>query len=170
MENKPEISIKRRMNAGVNKKTRRRILAIFAAFLIFGVLPVTAQLFKLQIFQHEDLESKAISQQTRDTTITPSRGTIFDRNMKKLAVSASVETVYISPKAIKDETQAKLIADGLSQILELDRDQIYEKTKKQSYYQEIKKKVEKDAADKVRQFKLDNKISAIDLVPDTKRY
>ena len=50
--------------------------------LIFGVgtfLLLFWKLFDLQILQHEELESKAVSQQTRSSVITASRGTIYDR-------------------------------------------------------------------------------------------
>lgn len=162
---------KRHTSGATNRKTRRRMLAIFLIFLIGCVLPVVGHLFYIQVIQHEDYESKALSQQMRSTSISPKRGTIYDRNMKKLAVSATVETVAINPKSVKDDDQAALIADGLSEILGVDRQKIIDATQKKStYYVEIKKKVEKDVADQVRQFKVDNSISAIDLIEDTKRY
>ena len=162
---------KRHTSGATNRKTRRRMLAIFLIFLIGCVLPVVSHLFYIQVIQHEDYESKALSQQMRSTSISPKRGTIYDRNMKKLAVSATVETVAINPKSVKDDDQAALIADGLSEILGVDRQKIIDATQKKStYYVEIKKKVEKDVADQVRQFKVDNSISAIDLIEDTKRY
>ena len=71
--------------------------------LIFGVgtfLLLFWKLFDLQILQHEELESKAVSQQTRSSVITASRGTIYDRGGEVLAISTTAETVNISPKDI----------------------------------------------------------------------
>lgn len=162
---------KRNTSGGTNRKTRQRMLGVFIFFLAVMVLPVTVHLFYIQIVQHEDYQSRAISQQMRSTSITPARGTIYDRNMKKLAVSATVETVVINPKSVKNEEQANLIADGLSEILGVDRQKVYDAAqKKNTYYVEIKKKVEKETADKVRKFKSEHKLSAIDLIEDTKRY
>jgi stage V sporulation protein D (sporulation-specific penicillin-binding protein) len=64
-----------------------------------------------------------------------------------------------------------LIAQGLSDILGVSYDSVYEKTtKRASYYQRIQRKVEKELVDQVRKFKSDNKLRAIQIEPDTKRY
>ncbi len=151
---------------------RTVFLLVVCGFLIF--IPLIAQLYKLQISEHEYWQQKALSQQTRGTTIEANRGTIYDRNYKTLAISASVESVYIAPKYIDSENyeeESRLIASGLSEILGIDYDTIYEKTqKKDSYYQSIARKLEADVIEKVRQFKTDNDLDAIQIEPDTKRY
>ena len=69
---------------------------------------------------YEEYQQKAVSQQTRNEILTPSRGTIYDSNMNALAISATVETVCISPNDIRDtddpEATAKLVASGLSDL------------------------------------------------------
>ncbi len=136
-----------------------------------GFVPLTARLAKLQIVDYEMYQQKAIEQQTRDTVIKPKRGTIYDRNGKVLAESASAETVFISPVNIKDETEANLLADGLSEILGIDRDKILKKTEnKKSYYEELKKRIEKPEADKVREFINNNSLKSVHLAEDSKRY
>jgi len=159
----------------------RRTLFLLVMFGIVTFFAVTAKLFQVQMVDYEQYQQKAVSQQTRNEIITPSRGVIYDRNMKELAISATVETVSISPVDIvdhekeKDQTNhetAKLIADGLSQILDLEYEEVYEKTQKSgSYHQYIKRKIEKEDADKVREFITENKLSSmIHLTTDTKRY
>ena len=73
-----------------------------------------------------------------------------------MAVSASAETVCISPYEIENnkETQDKeYVARGLARILEIDEDTILEKMgKTDSQYVELKKKVEQKTADEVRRF------------------
>lgn len=148
---------------------RTVFLMILCGILIF--LPLVYQLYTIQIRDHDFYEQKAISQQTRDTVISANRGTIFDRNYKSLAISASVETIYLAPVYIKDDAEAQLIADGLSDILGLEYDDILKKTEnRKSYYQVVKRKIEKELSDKVRQFKQENGITAIQIEPDTKRY
>lgn len=49
--------------------------------------------------QGSELQSMAYSQQTLNRKINPKRGTIYDSTGKNvLAVSASVETVSVTPK------------------------------------------------------------------------
>ncbi len=141
-------------------------------FLFLGVcfLAITVKLFYVQIVQHELYQAKAIDQQVRDTTVTPKRGTIYDRNMKTLAVSASAETVYIAPKSIKNDEEAALIARELSRILEVSEETILKKTKANNYYEIIKRQVEKETADQVREFKKEYDLAAVALAEDSKRY
>ncbi len=123
-----------------------------------------------QVINYDFYQSRAISQQTLNTTINANRGTITDTNGVELAVSNVVKTVYISPKSIKTEEMAKLISEKLSEILDVDYDTVYEKTQKNNYYQVIKRKVENDIADKVREFVSEYDVSGVHLIDDTKRY
>ncbi|MBQ2698089.1 MAG: hypothetical protein IJF59_05375, partial [Clostridia bacterium] len=92
----------------IDNKTRRRMTVVLFLFLTFTFTCILGRLFIVQILRHESYQTRAIEQQVRDTTITPRRGTIYDRNMKTLAVSASTETVYIAPKSMKDESERVL--------------------------------------------------------------
>jgi len=118
------------------------------------------------IVKGEDYTKQAIEQQTRDRLITPKRGTIYDRNKKPLAVSASVETVSISPVTVRKSDKAAETAMVLSEILEVDIETINKKIERNSSYEIIKKKVEKDVADKIRE----KKLVGVYLDEDTKRY
>ena len=83
-----------------NQVIRSRTLLLM---LIFGVGTFAAlfiRLYILQIRDHEDLQEQAVLQQTRTSVVTASRGTIYDRNGLPLAISATAETVCVSPKDI----------------------------------------------------------------------
>ena len=152
---------------------RTLILMIVCGIVAFAV--VGLRLFKLQIIDHDKYESAAIEQQVRDTTITAARGTIYDTNMKILAMSASVYDVYISPREIEIYGEdPQLIARGLSEILGVDYDTILEKTKNtKSWYQTIAYKVEPDISDQVRKFKNENGdggLKGVHLEESSKRY
>ncbi len=154
---------------------RTRVVAFVLGVVMFAVLGV--KLFSVQMIEFEKYQQRAVGQQTRNEIITPARGAIYDRNMKELAISASVETVAINPNAIKALEEdahdtAVLVAQGLSDILGLEYDEIYEKTQKtKSYHQYIMRKIEKPLADEVRTFIDANKLSGIiTLYDDTKRY
>lgn len=150
-----------RTKVSVNRRMRV-ICAIFVACMTF-LLCKTAY---YQIFRGAELKEAAEKQQTRDSMITPERGTIYDRNRKVLAQSASVEMVCVEPKIIKEKGNGAEVAQKLSEILGLDYNEVYQKTQKNSYYEIIKKKVEKADADKVRALAL----PGVRLDADTKRY
>lgn len=151
-------------------KSRTLVLAAVLGIAAFAAL--LCRLYYLQIVRHEELQEKAVAQQTRSSTITASRGTIYDANGEILAISASAETIFISPHEItENECDKDLIADKLSEILNVDRDSIRQKEEKvESYYQVVKQRAEQEDADQVREFINENKIKGIYLVPDSKRY
>jgi stage V sporulation protein D (sporulation-specific penicillin-binding protein) len=150
---------------------RRRVkfLAVIFGFLMF--IPLVYKLYDVAILQHEELEQRAINQQLRSFSITAGRGTIYDRNRNVLAVSASVETVCISPRDITEDKEA-VIANGLSAILDVDRDMIIERMGRKNRANEIiKTQVERDKADEVRTFILQNGLNRmVFLEPGSKRY
>lgn len=136
------------------------------AVVIFLFIALMLRLSYIMIVKGEDYTKQAIEQQTRDRLITPKRGTIYDRNKKPLAVSASVETVSISPVTVRKSDDPEKTAMMLSQILDIDLETVKAKINRNTSYELIKKKVEKDVADKIREAKL----TGVYLDEDTKRY
>lgn len=156
-------------NNKVTNSMRMRALFIVGCFLIF-CCAITFNMFDIQILRYEEYKAKASSIQLKDTEISPKRGTIYDINMKVLAQSATVWTVFVSP-AESDESQHQRIAEKLEEILEVDRQTVLDKLKKtSSYYEIIKYKVDKPLADEIRQFCEDEDIVGVNLVEDYKRY
>ena len=154
------------------KVLRSRTLLLAAVLGIAAFAALFCRLYYLQIIRHEELQEKAVAQQTRSSTITASRGTIYDASGEILAISASAETIFISPHEIAEyECDKDLIADTLAEILGVDRDSVRKKEEKEeSYYQVIKLRAEQEEADCVREFINEEEIRGIYLVPDSKRY
>ena len=154
------------------REVQRRTILLMVLCGIVVFIPVMIKLFSIMIVNHDRYEGLAVDQQTSEITVSASRGFISDRNGNVLALSADVETVFISPKQIiEDEQDQLLIAEGLSEILETDRDGIIEKMEDtKSMYKVIRRKVEKDMADEVRAFINENELTGIYLVADSKRY
>lgn len=154
------------------RTTLRRILFLMAVCGVLAFLVIGARLYKLQIIDHDMYEELAVNQQLRETGTSAVRGTIYDRNMKVLAMSADVENVYLSPAEISSNGEdPELIAEKLSEILGLDYDDVLEKTKNTgSWYATVARKVEPDVVDKVREFKKEYDIRGVRLESDTKRY
>ncbi len=150
----------------------RRTLFLMLVCGILAFIALAVRLYKLQIIDHEMYEELAISQQLRETSSSAMRGIIYDRNMKVLAMSADVESVYLSPAEIAMyEEDPQLIAEKLSEILGIDYDEILEKTKNNgSWYVTVARKVEPDVADKIRELKKEYNLHGVRLESDTKRY
>ncbi|MBR5491422.1 MAG: PASTA domain-containing protein [Oscillospiraceae bacterium] len=150
--------------------SRTLILMLVCGLAAFSVL--IGRLFYLQIIKHSEYEALAIEQQLRETVLDNGRGTIYDRNMNILAISADVETIYISPAEIAMHGEdANLIAEGLSEILGVSREKILEMSEDtSSWYKTVARRVEADVAEKVREFKNEYSLKGIKIEADTKRY
>ncbi len=165
--------------AGKSMIFRIKIIMLVVIIALSGVSG--ASLTNIMILKGEEYQTKASEQQLYDSLVTAPRGDIYDRNMQVLATSSTAWTVYITPngiKKIKDdakrETVRVTIAKGLSEILDVDYDTVYNNTDKNSYYVIVKKKIEKSTADEIRKFINDNKdleiTKYIGLDETTKRY
>lgn len=155
---------------------RTLIIALVCGIVAFSVLAL--RLVKLQIIDHDFYEASAIEGQLRDTKVTAERGTIYDTNMKILAMSASVYNVYISPMEIdkydiddKKGVTHEFIAEKLSEILGVESSVILEKMgKSKSWYQTIALKVEPEVSDAVRELKNEYDLVGVRLEDASKRY
>ena len=149
---------------------RKRMLIVAALIILVGFVTLILRLFQLQVLGGEFYKSKAQNQQMSQTTIAASRGTIYDRNMTVLAQSATAWTIVLAPAQI-DEEDWTLIASGLAPILGVEESTIMEACKKtSSYYEVIKRKVDRTVAEQVIAFASDNDIDGINLIEDSKRY
>lgn len=164
---------KRRPNDGApNRMMLRRTLFLLSVCGAAAFVVLAARLYQLQIVRHDELESRAIAQQVRETTVSAPRGTIYDCKGEVLAMSAGVDTIYLSPAEIEQYGEdAEAIAEGLSDILGLDYETVYAKTQNSgSWYEVVARKVEEDVATQVREFKEEGGYNGIKLEADTKRY
>ena len=154
-----------------NRIIQSRTLLLLGVFGVLTFVLLFTKLYHWQITKHEELQSIAVRQQTLRTTVDASRGTIYDRNGTILAMSASAETIFLSPKEIMENEQDQdLIANGLAEILDMDAGEILKKMEKtNSQYEELKKKADDELADKVREFINENDLKGIFLRPTSKR-
>ena len=149
----------------------RRIIAIMMTLGIAVFIPLAVQLYQLMITDYDYYSGLALRNQTRSTTVTAHRGTIYDRNMNILAVSYTVENIYLDPHELKQsKANLEFVAQNLSKILDVDADRILllgkDLTKR---YQQIASNVEEETAALVRTFINENQISGIHLEPSSKR-
>ena len=159
-------------------QTRSFVLMILMGVVMFVLL--FFRLFDLQITRHEELQSKAVNQQTRRTVVTASRGTIYDTAGNILAISSSAETIILSPLEINNalnDTENPVtwtkdsLAAGLAEILGKDAASIRKRMDNvKSQYELIQLRADEEVAARVRAYVEENKISGVHLVADTKRY
>ena len=154
-----------------NRIIQTRTLLLLGVFGVLTFVLLFAKLYHWQITEHDELQSVAVRQQTLRTTVEASRGTIYDRNGTILAMSASAEDIFLSPKEIIENDQDQnLIANGLAEILNLDAADILKKMEKtNSQYEILKKKADDELADKVREFINENELRGVFLRPTSKR-
>ena len=154
-----------------NRIIQTRTLLLLGVFGVLTFVLLFTKLYHWQITEHDELQSVAVRQQTLRTTVEASRGTIYDRNGTILAMSASAEDIFISPKEIIENDQDQnLIAGGLAEILDLDPADILKKMEKtNSQYEELKKKADDELADKVREFINENDLKGVFIRPTSKR-
>lgn len=139
---------------------------------ILAFLVVGGRLIKVMVIDHDYYEEKAISNQTRSTSVTAKRGNIYDRNMDTLAGSLSVENIFLDPLELKQNKEdLSFIARELGQILELEPAGILEKAQDISMrYKILKRKQIAPVCDAVRSFLAEFDIQGVHLEPDTLRY
>ena len=163
-----------------NQVVRSRTVLVMVLLGVCTFLLLFWKLYDLQINRHEELQGRAVNQQTLSAVVTASRGTIYDRNGYIMAASATAETVLLSPRDVAayvksqeksiEEAREKAaekgqtytapqvrdqvyIARGLSRILGVDQEKIEKwMADTDDAYVIVKKKVEQAEADQVRRF------------------
>ena len=156
-----------RLDSGQHK----RIMLVMAVLGLLAFVPVGLRLYDLMVRQYDYYAERALRNQTRTTTVTADRGTIYDRNMNILASSVSVENVYLDPHELK-QSGADLheIARVLGEILEREPEWILEQAGDlKQRYKQIGSRVDEQTAAKIRSYINENGISGIHLEPNTQR-
>ena len=146
------------MKGQTKKITEKRIIAILLCFSTFAFYLI-CNIFSLSILKYDYYKQKTQDQVTTSSVLKANRGSIYDSNMNPLAVSDTTWRVFISTRDIKKEDKekgldhAKIIADGLSEILSLHSDTIYKKiTESKVLDVTIKKSVSYDEYKKILEF------------------
>lgn len=159
------------------KKRARRLFTVIVVLLLALIIKVAYW----QLVRGEDMRAAVERQQTGSTNVIAARGTIYDRNGKALAESATVNTLICNPQDVDKDSQehkeAEFIAEKLSVILDMDYDRIYSLLTKDNRYQVIKKRLTVEETEQIKALK--NKennedtakiFKAVTFEEDSKRY
>ena len=150
----------------------RRILITMAVLCVLGFIPVFFRLYNLMVTQYDKYAALALRNQTRTTPVTAHRGTIFDCNMNVLAISVSVENVYLDPHELKQsKADIPAIAQFLGEKLGVDPAWIEEQAADiKMRYKKVGSRISEELAGEIRAYINENHISGIHLEPDSQRY
>ncbi|WP_242965418.1 hypothetical protein [Dehalobacterium formicoaceticum] len=144
---------------------RRRI-----AYLFFGVIAafflLSVRLAYLQFVTGDELQLKAEQLRMREVPIAAKRGTIFDRNMNKLAISVSADSIYALPPEVKASGKAEATAKQLAPILEMEEAKLLEKITAARSFEWLKRKIDFEKAQKIRELDL----PGIKIVEESQRF
>ena len=113
-----------------DRRTRRRIAFAAVLFCVLCSAAIICRLAWLQIINQEFYEKYALGSQTRDVTIYPTRGTIYDTNGKPLAISAATEMLIVNPRQIRPQESSNL-TDAERLLLGFDLESKYTLTDQQ---------------------------------------
>ena len=134
-----------------NMNTKLFILGLSATLLFVGL---GFRISYIQFVKGEEYSEIAYKQQMKNKIISPKRGTIYDANGEVLAHSVSVDTVSLNPGKVcyrnKKTVPPEVLAEGLSNIFDLDYNEILEKVDSKRSVVVIAKKVETDKVTKLQ--------------------
>ena len=144
---------------GQSKKiTEKRILAIMICFSIFAGY-LLFNIFCLGYLKQDYYKQKTFDQVTTSSVLKAKRGNIYDSNLNILAESNTVWRIFVSTRDIKNASKekgvdyAKIISEGISPILSLNEERLYEKISSSSVLDvTIKKAATEDEYRKVIDF------------------
>ncbi len=139
---------------------RVTLLALLSTLWVSGLV---GRLAYLQIYARQSLQERAELQQQQTMKIDPTRGTIYDRNVRQLAVSVDVESVYAVPRAIEDPDTT---ANRLGTCLKVDVGELSARLASDRSFLWVNRKVDPAAADCVRSLGL----SGVNFLPEIRRF
>ena len=185
----------RRSDGKNNRSLFRRTIFLMAVLGVGIFLPLVYRLYQLQIVEQEDWERRAATQQTRSISVPANRGTIYDREGRAMAMSATVYKLILSPRGVVgsidkekykdkeknlDETAyekalydlRETIVDGIVDLFGYDEERLWTRIERTSSgYEVLYYELEEEDAEKARQFISENRLSgALQLTPSSKRY
>ena len=111
-----------------------RVNLIFVLIILLGAA-IIGRLIYIQIVQYDFYRALAQGQQKIFKPLTGERGEIFFSGGEILAVNVTGKYLFVSPEKIKEKEKT---ADTLSQILQLEKEVILEKLKKDGLFIQIK--------------------------------
>ncbi len=141
--------------------TRSRIRVISGAMVIL-LASLLVRLVYIQIIQRDKYKNLAMQQRMRKVDLPASRGGIYDRKGKSLAVNIAMDSVYASPNQMSDRSQ---VASKLAAVLDKSPDEILQLLDPKRGFVWIQRKASFDRAAAVKALNL----GTVNLIKEYKR-
>ncbi len=150
------------MSQSHNNWLKFRIFLVFSLLFLFFLL-ILLRVLQLQVLDRDNLQELAERQHEKIIELVPKRGTIFDREMKVLAESTEIESLYAHPRQVRNvsETSRKL-----ARILEVSRSSIEKKLKSRKSFVWLKRKIPPAQAQSIKRLGLEG----IHFLTESQRY
>jgi cell division protein FtsI (penicillin-binding protein 3) len=132
------------MTKSLERRTRFMKLRIgfLTSLLVLSLLAIFHRAWELQVLRSEELREAAEEQYSRDITLAPRRGGIYDRDGAELAVSIDVDSIWVSPSAMRKGKQDPVdAAHKLSGLLGLDEKTLTERFAAGRHFVWVKRRV-----------------------------
>jgi cell division protein FtsI (penicillin-binding protein 3) len=138
----------------------RRIRFAYVALFFCGWTSLIAlRLGWLQVVRHGDFVHRAALQQQRTFEVAPRRGMLYDRNLRELAVTVQVDSVYAVPSELGDNRASA--AEILAEIVHADprdnftsQQQMLARFNASRNFAWVARKVDPEIADRLRELNL----------------
>jgi cell division protein FtsI (penicillin-binding protein 3) len=138
----------------------RRIRFAYVALFFCGWTSLIAlRLGWLQVVRHGDFVHRAAMQQQRTFEVAPRRGMLYDRNLRELAVTVQVDSVYAVPSELGDNRASA--AEILAEIVHADprdnftsQQQMLARFNASRNFAWVARKVDPEIADRLRELNL----------------
>ncbi|MFW6334200.1 MAG: peptidoglycan D,D-transpeptidase FtsI family protein [Desulfosalsimonas sp.] len=138
-------------NGGKGKKqgfgTGRRILVI-CCFLALCYLVIGARAVYLQVFEGPSLSERASGEYSRRIEMRDKRGTVYDTNLRELAVSTGVVSIGAHPRRISNPRRVSAV---VAEKLDLDKNRVLEKLSSERPFVWIHRQASPERAEEVKQ-------------------
>lgn len=141
----------------------RRNILIVVSTVILVTLALFLRLGYLMILKSEDYAARARDLHLRERSIKAERGSIFDAKGSEIATNKPVCTISVIHAQVKDPQR---VIEVLSEQLDLSQEWVRKRVDKISSREKIKSNVDKEIADKIREYDLDG----VMVDEDYKRY
>ena len=92
-----------RANSGRVLPLRRARFWAICLFFLLWTLAICTRLFWLQVVRHKEFVERAQKQQQRTFEVAPRRGVLYDRNLRELAMTVQVDSIFAVPSEITDK-------------------------------------------------------------------
>ncbi|MBI5682556.1 MAG: PASTA domain-containing protein [Deltaproteobacteria bacterium] len=115
----------------------RIFIAMLLFFVAFSIVFIRA--FQFQVVDSPKFKAIALKQRLKEETLLPRRGTIYDRNMKDMAVSMDAASIYVQPQHIENRGD---VVKALAPVTAMNKSEIIEKINRDKPFVWIKRKVD----------------------------